>query len=84
MNILARTTGDFRFILKDETEVHYQDYKDIPEELDFLHVLKFVPDIPPEPHTPEDHAVIHEWNDRLNSFMQKEREECKKYYASSN
>ena len=84
MNILARTTGEYIFILKDDTTVKFTDYKDIPEDLDFLHVLKFVPDIPPEPHTPEDHAVIHEWNERLNIFMQKEREECRKHYASSN
>ena len=83
MNILARTTGDFRFILKDETEVRYQDYKDIPEDIDYLHVLKFVPDIPPEPHTPEDHAVIHEWNDRLNTFMEKEREYWRNHAGSN-
>ena len=38
---------------------------DIPEEFD--HLIKFLPTLPPEPHTPEEHDLI-------DSFMPKMRE----------
>ena len=43
----------------------YTNVDDIPEEFD--HLIKFLPTLPPEPHTPEEH-------DFIDSFMPKMRE----------
>ena len=83
MNILSKTTGDFRFILRDESEVRYTDLRDIPEDLDLIHVIKYVPDVPPEPHTAEDHALIVEFVNLMNKYMEKEKEYWRNH-ASSN
>ena len=83
MNILHKTTGHFKFILTDDTEVEYNDLRDIPEDLDIMHVLKYLPDVPPEPHTAEDHALIVEFIDNMNKYMEKEREYWRNH-ASSN
>ena len=61
---------DFQFIVNGKLN-KYTRLEDIPEE--FEHVIKFVFDIPPEPHTEEEHAEIALWNDRLQDLMEKER-----------
>ena len=43
----------------------YTNVDDIPEEFD--HLIKFLPTLPPEPHTPEEHDLI-------DSFIPKMRE----------
>ena len=43
----------------------YTNVNDIPKEFD--HLIKFLPTLPPEPHTPEEHDLI-------DSFMPKMRE----------
>ena len=45
--------------------LEFSDSNDIPDEFD--HLIKFLPEIPPEPHTQEDH-------DYINSFVSKMRE----------
>ena len=52
-------------------------WEDIPE--DFDHVIKFLPSIPPEPHTEDQHEEIGLWNARLQQLMEIER----KKHASS-
>lgn len=52
--------------------VTYNRYEDIPE--DFDHVIKFLPKVPPGPHTHEQHDEIHQWNDRLQYLIKKEKE----------
>ena len=49
----------------------FDKYEDIPDE--FEHVIKFLPDIPPEPHTEEEHEEIQEWNNKFQELMEKER-----------
>ena len=46
-------------------------WEEVPEHFD--HVIKFLPQIPPEPHTEEQHEEIGLWNSRLQSLMEKER-----------
>lgn len=53
----------------------YNKYEDIPE--DFEHVIKFLPEIPPGPHTHEQHEEIEIWNDRLQKLMEKERKNAR-------
>lgn len=49
----------------------YHKYEDIP--LDFDHVIKFSVEIPPGPHTEEEHEEIELWNDKLQRLMEIER-----------
>ena len=49
----------------------FDKYEDIPEEFD--HVIKFIPDVIPEPHTEEEHEEMAQWNIRLQELMEKER-----------
>ncbi len=49
----------------------YQRWEDIP--LAFDHVVWFEPEIPPPPHTPEQHAEIEAWSARLQELMERER-----------
>lgn len=49
----------------------YQRWEDLPAVFD--HVVRFEPDIPPAPHTPEQHAEVELWNSRLQQLMEIER-----------
>ena len=62
--------AEFQFIVNGEL-VLYDKYEDIPEE--FEHVIRFIPDVPEEPHTEEDHDEMALWNTRLQELMEKER-----------
>ena len=62
--------AEFQFIINGEL-VLYDKYEDIPE--DFEHVIRFIPDIPPEPHTEDEHAEMALWNTTLQELMEKER-----------
>ena len=62
--------AEFVFKINGEL-VTYDKYEDIPE--DFEHVIKFIPDVPAEPHTDEEHAEMAIWNTRLQELMEKER-----------
>ena len=45
-------------------------YEDIPEVFD--HVVEFAPEIPPGPHTHEQHQEIGQWNGLLEKLMERE------------
>jgi hypothetical protein len=62
--------AEFQFIINGEL-VTFDKYEEIPNEFD--HVIKFRPDIIPEPHTEEEHEEMAQWNDRLQELMEKER-----------
>ena len=62
--------AEFQFIVNGEL-ITYDNYEDIPETFD--HVIKFIPDIPEEPHTEEEHDELSLWNERLQKLMEKER-----------
>ena len=62
--------AEFQFIKNGELAT-YDKYEDIPE--DFEHVIKFIPDVPAEPHTDEEHVEMAIWNTRLQELMEKER-----------
>jgi len=51
--------------------VEYARYENIPD--DFDHVIEFLPEIPPEPHTHEQHEEIDSWNDKFLRLMEIER-----------
>ena len=62
--------AEFQFIVNGEL-VTYDSWENIPEE--FEHVIKFIPDVPPDPHTEDEHAEMEIWNTRLQQLMEKER-----------
>ena len=58
-----------RFVIMKGTELFvYDQYKDIPDDLD--HVIEFLPEIPPEPHTSEEHNEIAQWHGRFLKLME--------------
>jgi len=57
------------FIVKKNGKLEtYTNYDDIPN--DFDHVIKFLPVIPPEPHTEEQHKEIDEWHNKFKKLME--------------
>ena len=62
--------AEFQFIINGEL-VTFDNYEDIPDE--FEHVIRFIPDIPSEPHTEDEHEEMAKWNIRLQELMEKER-----------
>ena len=53
---------------RDVIEV-YDRYDDIPDDLD--HVIEFLPEIPPGPHTQQQHEEIDAWLGLFNRLMEK-------------
>ena len=51
--------------------VEYDDYKKIPD--NFQHVIKFSPDLPPPPHTEDQHREIEKWNELFLGLVEKEK-----------
>jgi hypothetical protein len=62
--------GVFVLIVDGELKTFY-DYNDIPE--DFDHVIKFMPDVPPGPHSHEQHEEMDKWTEMLQQLMAKEK-----------
>ena len=50
-------------IMHGNTLAEYDRYEDIPD--DFDHVIEFLPEIPPGPHTSEQHEEIDSWHDKF-------------------
>jgi len=64
-----------RFVVMIDGELNtYDQYEQIPDQ--FEHVIEFRPEIPPEPHTNEQHQEIELWLPRFFRLMEIE-------YASS-
>ncbi len=62
--------AEFQFIVNGEL-VTYDSWENIPEE--FEHGIKFIPDVPTEPNTEDEHAEMEIWNTRLQQLLEKER-----------
>lgn len=60
--------GIYRFIVAGELRSCYH-WDDIPADIDEL--VAFKPDIPPEPHTPEEHAFIEALPSKLREVMKR-------------
>ena len=76
MNILSITTGDFAFIVGDQIE-SFTDFNDIPEGYVYDHVVRFVPDTPPEPHSLNDHEAFVNWINLFNTMIANQRSSAK-------
>lgn len=61
-----------KFIIKDKDQLYtYTRFEDIPEVFD--HVIEFLPDLPPDPHTQKEHDEIALWSLKLQELMRRER-----------
>ena len=56
-------------IMRNDLLEMYDRYEDIPDDLD--HVIEFLPEIPPEPHTVQQHEEIETWPDLFLKLMEK-------------
>ena len=64
-----------RFVIMINDQLYeYTEYEQIPD--DFDHVIEFAPEIPPGPHTDQDHDEIDQWQVKFERLMEIE-------YASS-
>ena len=52
-------------------EYAYTNWNDIPAVFD--HLIQFIPDIPPAPHTDKEHEMIDSIPEIFKQFMRKER-----------
>lgn len=76
MSILHDTTGEFVFVVLNDDkyeQVTFTDLKDIPEDFEYLHVIKFLGNIPPPPHTLQQHEQIALLQKEFKRFMRKKR-----------
>jgi hypothetical protein len=58
-------------IMRGNALAEYDLYENIPD--DFDHVIEFLPEIPPGPHTREQHEEIDSWNDKFLRLVEIER-----------
>jgi hypothetical protein len=58
-------------VLKNGNLETYTEFDQIP--WDFDHFISFKPDLPPPPHTEDQHRSIDEWNNKLQALMKIER-----------
>lgn len=58
-----------RFVILIDNVLHtYDQYEQIPDQFD--HVIEFSPEIPPEPHTHEQHQEIDSWLPKFQQLME--------------
>ena len=70
VNILVKKPGRFEFLDKNYNFCSYSDFDDIPDPSNFSELLCFLPDIPPSPHSVQDHELIDSWKGIFTHFME--------------
>ncbi len=65
------TTGKFEFLDKYYKYHTFNNFRDIPEDLEILEIICFLPNIPPPPHTVQQHEEIHMWDITFKELMEK-------------
>ena len=78
MDILLDTTGEFIFLVNvgdkwvpKYQQVMFTDLKDIPEDFEYHAVVKFKGNIPPPPHTLDQHRQILLFQEEFNRYMKR-------------
>ena len=59
----------FAILIDGKVQV-FDNYDDIPET--FENVIRFEPEVPPEPHTEEQLHEIEQWNNKLQQLLKRE------------
>ncbi len=79
--LLWKTTGDFQFMVKTkETDddwvenrqfklMRFTDLKDIPEDFEYIAITKFLPDVPPAPHSVQEHEQMMNINELFQKYL---------------
>ena len=62
MHILMKRSGKFEFLDENYKFHSFTDYNDIPDDFIIKEVVCFLPEIPPPPHTVQQHHEIHLWD----------------------
>ena len=70
LNPLMDTSGEFTFLDKYYETHTFSDFRDIPEDFEILEIICFLPNIPPPPHTVQQHEDIHMWDLTFNTLME--------------
>jgi hypothetical protein len=65
----------FEIMIDGEIQV-FDQYKNIPQQFD--HVIAFIPEVPPPPHSHEDHEEIEQWSNKFDKLMEIERASSRK------
>ena len=73
MNVLQKKPGTFIFLVDGYSVKEFNDYDEVPKDLNIKEIICFLPDIPPPPHTVQQHEEIHVWSELFNELMEKER-----------
>lgn len=76
MDILQDTSGEYVFVVLNDDkyeQVTFYDLKDIPDDFDYMHVIKFVGNIPPSPHTLQQHEQIALLQREFKRYLYKNR-----------
>ena len=66
---MEKLEGEF-IVLIDGKLKTFDDYNKIP--MSFENLISFTFDVPPEPHTQEQHDEINKWPDRMKELMKRE------------
>ena len=66
-----------RFVIRDGGRLQvFERYEDIPAVFD--HLIEFKPEVPPGPHTDQEHQEIASWLGRFDQLMERERASSRK------
>ena len=66
-----------RFVIMLEDQLYeYTKYEQIPDHFD--HVIEFAPEIPPGPHSDQDHEEIDQWPKKFERLMEIEHASSRK------
>ena len=77
MNILQKKKGKFTFLTNNMEVVTFDNFNDIPDVSEIQEIITFLPEIPPPPHSVQQHEEIHLWNEKFQELL-------KEIYATSN
>lgn len=59
----------FKILINGRAKV-FQKFEDIPQS--FENVITFLPEVPPPPHTDEQHEEMEQWEGKLQELMERE------------
>lgn len=68
-SILSKQVGTFVFLLKNNEIGTYTNFKDVPKSSEIKEIIKFLPEIPPAPHSIQQHEEIHLWQKTFERLM---------------
>ena len=61
-----------KFVIRDEDKlIEFDRCGDLPEEFD--HLISFEPNIPPTPHSVNDHIAMSKWSEYLQELCSRQR-----------